>query len=314
MKTRRRLGPRAGFASCSRSPTAGRSCSATAARRRSGTSPRSALIDGRSQHLVFGEFSSKFAEAAAAAPHLGEPVVVRSRPGVASRRPNPPRARRLRAHPQRDLDRCRDGRCTDRSAPTTTRSWSSTPRRAPAGCRGRPTRSTCTTSRPRSASPPTAGCGWRCARPGRSSGSSGSRRQRWIPASLDLSIALDNSRLDQTYNTPALATLFLLDQQVQWMLGQGGLPWCVERSRGVVGAAVRAGPRVGRGRRRSSPIRRSVRRSSAPSTSTACRRQRRERRRCGPTASSTPTRTASSAATSCASACSRRCPRPTSRR
>ena len=54
---------------------------------------------------------------------------------------------------------------------------------------------------------------------------------RWTPASLDLSIALDNARLDQTYNTPALATLFLLDQQLQWMLAQGGLTWAGERSR-----------------------------------------------------------------------------------
>ena len=41
-----------------------------------------------------------------------------------------------------------------------------------------------------------------------------------MPPTLDLSIALENSRLDQTYNTPALATIFLLDHQLQWMLGQ----------------------------------------------------------------------------------------------
>jgi phosphoserine aminotransferase len=52
---------------------------------------------------------------------------------------------------------------------------------------------------------------------------------RWIPASLDLSIALENSKADQTYNTPALATLFLLDQQIRWMLDQGGLTWCTSR-------------------------------------------------------------------------------------
>ncbi|HTH05399.1 MAG TPA: phosphoserine transaminase, partial [Ilumatobacteraceae bacterium] len=54
---------------------------------------------------------------------------------------------------------------------------------------------------------------------------------RWCPASLDLQIALDNSLADQTYNTPALATLVLLDEQIQWMLGNGGLEWCVGRSR-----------------------------------------------------------------------------------
>jgi phosphoserine aminotransferase len=53
---------------------------------------------------------------------------------------------------------------------------------------------------------------------------------RWVPASLDLAIALDNAKADQTYNTPALATLFLLADQVAWMLANGGLPWCVARS------------------------------------------------------------------------------------
>jgi phosphoserine aminotransferase len=54
---------------------------------------------------------------------------------------------------------------------------------------------------------------------------------RWMPPSLDLKIALENSRLDQTYNTPAIATLFLLDQQLQWMLRLGGLDPCVARCR-----------------------------------------------------------------------------------
>jgi len=57
------------------------------------------------------------------------------------------------------------------------------------------------------------------------------RSDRWVPASLDLSIALENSVANQTYNTPALATLVLLDEQLQWMLANGGLDWCVERCR-----------------------------------------------------------------------------------
>ena len=55
------------------------------------------------------------------------------------------------------------------------------------------------------------------------------RSDRWIPAGLDLKIALDNSRLDQTYNTPALATLFLLADQLDWINGQGGLEWSASR-------------------------------------------------------------------------------------
>jgi phosphoserine aminotransferase len=53
---------------------------------------------------------------------------------------------------------------------------------------------------------------------------------RWIPAFLSLRTALENSRNEQTYNTPAVATLFLLADQIQWMLGAGGLDWCVSRT------------------------------------------------------------------------------------
>jgi phosphoserine aminotransferase len=54
-------------------------------------------------------------------------------------------------------------------------------------------------------------------------------RDRWVPVTLDLSVAIENSRLDQTYNTPALATLFLLDHQVQWMLANGGMEFTAGR-------------------------------------------------------------------------------------
>ena len=57
----------------------------------------------------------------------------------------------------------------------------------------------------------------------------GRRPSRWIPPFLDLRIALENSRLDQTYNTPALATVFLAVEQVRWILENGGLPWSAAR-------------------------------------------------------------------------------------
>jgi phosphoserine aminotransferase len=53
---------------------------------------------------------------------------------------------------------------------------------------------------------------------------------RWIPEFLSLTTAVDNSSKDQTYNTPAVATLFLLADQIDWMLGLGGLPACVART------------------------------------------------------------------------------------
>jgi phosphoserine aminotransferase len=53
---------------------------------------------------------------------------------------------------------------------------------------------------------------------------------RWTPAFFDLSIAIENSRLDQTYNTPALATIVLMAEQIDWFNAQGGLDWCVART------------------------------------------------------------------------------------
>jgi phosphoserine aminotransferase len=53
---------------------------------------------------------------------------------------------------------------------------------------------------------------------------------RYIPAFLDLVTAIDNSRLEQTYNTPALVTIFLAAEQTDWMLAQGGLAWATKRT------------------------------------------------------------------------------------
>ena len=53
---------------------------------------------------------------------------------------------------------------------------------------------------------------------------------RYIPAFLDLVTAIDNSRLEQTYNTPALATIFLAAEQTDWMNAQGGLAWAAKRT------------------------------------------------------------------------------------
>ena len=53
---------------------------------------------------------------------------------------------------------------------------------------------------------------------------------RWIPAFFDLSIAIENSRLDQTYNTPSVTTLILLAEQIEWMNSGGGLSFAAGRS------------------------------------------------------------------------------------
>jgi phosphoserine aminotransferase len=54
--------------------------------------------------------------------------------------------------------------------------------------------------------------------------------ERWIPAFLSLATALENATKDQTYNTPALATLLMLSDQIDWMLARGGLDFCVQRT------------------------------------------------------------------------------------
>ncbi|HQV21424.1 MAG TPA: aminotransferase class V-fold PLP-dependent enzyme, partial [Gordonia sp. (in: high G+C Gram-positive bacteria)] len=53
---------------------------------------------------------------------------------------------------------------------------------------------------------------------------------RWVPEFLSLPTAVDNSSKNQTYNTPALASLLLFGNQIDWMLGNGGLDWCVSRT------------------------------------------------------------------------------------
>lgn len=54
---------------------------------------------------------------------------------------------------------------------------------------------------------------------------------RYIPAFLDLMTAIENSRLDQTYNTPALATILMMNEQIKWFNANGGLNWCVSRTK-----------------------------------------------------------------------------------
>ena len=53
---------------------------------------------------------------------------------------------------------------------------------------------------------------------------------RWVPDFLSLPIAIENSVKNQTYNTPAIATLILLAEQIDWLLGNGGLGWATKRT------------------------------------------------------------------------------------
>ena len=118
------------------------------------------LVRERALHLVFGEFSQKFATVTKGAPFLQDPIVVAAEPGDAPEPTSDPRRRRRRLGAQRDLDR-RDGARPAAAGATAARPHRRhLGRRRPAGRRGAGRRRT--TSRRRSASPPTAGCGWRC--------------------------------------------------------------------------------------------------------------------------------------------------------
>ena len=189
------------------------------------------LIERKSQHLSFGEFSSKFATAAKAAPFLDEPSVVTSEPGT---HPLPV------AEPGVDLyalthNETSTGVMMPIGRVDGADEGALVAVDATSGAGGLPVDASQFDAYYFSPQKSFASDGglWvalvspaaveRIARVKAS--------ERWVPASYDLSIALDNSRLDQTYNTPALATIFLMAEQVDWMNGQGGLSWAVDRTR-----------------------------------------------------------------------------------
>jgi phosphoserine aminotransferase len=187
------------------------------------------LVRERALHLVYGEFSRKFADVTGKAPFLAEPIVVEADPGDA---PQP---------------------VADASADVLAWAHNETSTGVMVGVR-----------RPADAGDAlvlvdaTSGAGGLPLdasqadayyfAPQKSFGSDGglwlallspaaierieqiAATQRWIPDFLSLHTALANSRQDQTLNTPAIATLVLLADQLDWMLEQGGLDWCIGRT------------------------------------------------------------------------------------
>lgn len=188
------------------------------------------LIERHSVHAVFGEFSGKFAEAAAAAPHLGEPTVVRSEPG------DHPELTAVDGadvyaltHNETSTGVAMEVRRplgADRGALVVVDATS-----AAGGLMWDPAEADVYYFAPQKCFAGDGGLWLAACSPTaieriRAIGSS----SRWRPASLDLQAALDNSLLDQTYNTPAIGTLVLLDEQIRWMLDNGGLRWCHDRT------------------------------------------------------------------------------------
>ncbi len=188
------------------------------------------LIRDRAQFLTFGEFGSKFAKAAKEAPHLGEPTVRTSEPGSAPE---------FAAEAGIDLYGTPHNETSTGVAITPTRvvgadegalmAFDATS--AAGGLPVDPAQFDAYYFAPQKCFASDGGLWFALLSPAaveriESVAASG----RWVPAFLDLKIALDNSRLDQTYNTPALATILLMAEQIDWFNSQGGLAWTTART------------------------------------------------------------------------------------
>jgi phosphoserine aminotransferase len=184
------------------------------------------LIDHRAQHLVCGEFSAKFASVTRAAPHLDDPEVIEAAPGTAPiAKANPDVDAYAFPHNETStgvmLPVVRPGEPGLVLVDATS---------GAGGLRVDPREFDVYYFAPQKCFAGDAGIWLALCSPAaierieRIAAS-----DRWVPPSLDLGIAVEQSRLDQTYNTPALATLFLLADQVEWMLANGGLEWAAGR-------------------------------------------------------------------------------------
>ena len=187
------------------------------------------LIERRSQHLVFGEFSSKFAAATTKAPFLEKPEIVESAPGT---HPSPLASSDVDAY-------CLTHNETSTGVAMPVQRLGSQDQLvlvdATSGAGGLPVDISQVDAyyfAPQKCFASEGGLWVAILSPvavERAMRIEGG--QRWVPASLSLHLALEASRQNQTINTPAIATLFLLAHQVEWILEEGGLSWAVERSR-----------------------------------------------------------------------------------
>ena len=187
------------------------------------------LIEDRSQHLVFGEFSSKFAAASKEAPFLGEPTVIKTEPGL---------------HPVSVAEAGIDVYAMTHNETST---GVAMPIIRPVGTDGALVLVDATSAAgglmvdakefdtyyfaPQKSFASDGGLWIAIMSPAAIARAEKIKASgRWIPAFFDLGIAIENSRLDQTYNTPALVTLMLLAEQIEWMNTNGGLSFAAGRS------------------------------------------------------------------------------------
>lgn len=187
------------------------------------------LIDKRSLHLTFGEFSAKFASAVAANPFVGDPIVIKAEPGSAPAPVSDPSVDAIAwAHNE-------------------TSTGVSVGVQRPAGS-GDALVLIDATSGAGGLPVDISACDTYYFAPQKNFASDGglwlaimspaalarveaiAASGRWMPEFLSLPIAVDNSLKNQTYNTPAIGTLVLMAEQIDWMLGNGGLDWAVKRT------------------------------------------------------------------------------------
>jgi phosphoserine aminotransferase len=189
------------------------------------------LIRERPLHLSYGEFSAKFAKVTAGAPFLADPVVVEAEAGDAPDPASDPSADAL-AWAQNEtstgvmVEVVRPAGAGDALVLID----------ATSGAGALPFDPTAVDAyyfAPQKALGSDAGLWLALLSPAAIAGIEelDGASDRWQPASLSLLTALENSRKDQTYNTPAVATLLLLVDQLEWALGAGGLDWCADRCR-----------------------------------------------------------------------------------
>ena len=186
------------------------------------------LIERRSEHLTFGEFSAKFAQAAQRAPHIGEPIVIEAQAG------------QVPSVSIADVDTY----CLTHNETSTGAAMKLVRPSGPANAlvivdatsaAGGIAFSTDEVDvyyfSPQKCFASEGGiwfalCSPRAIERISQIAASG----RWCPASLDISVALENSVANQTLNTPAIGTLILLREQLQWMIENGGMRWCTART------------------------------------------------------------------------------------
>jgi phosphoserine aminotransferase len=187
------------------------------------------LIDQRSLHLTYGEFSSKFASAVAKNPFVGDPVILNAEPGSA---PKP------QSDPSVDVIAWAHNETSTGVAVGVQRPADSGDALividATSGAGGLPVDVNDTDAYYFAPQKNFAGDGglWLAilspAALARIDSIAASGR--WVPDFLSLPIAVENSVKNQTYNTPAIGTLILLAEQIDWLLGNGGLDWAVKRT------------------------------------------------------------------------------------